>query len=198
MPIRQALLMLAALGVAWLTGCQNSGVEKPYPITGEVKLDDAPMQSGEVIFEMAGKVPRQFEVNNGQFRGEAPPGQYVVRINSYITGQFLEQPTGPGAENASPPRENIVDPQFNTASKLTVEVKANNSNQFSFTASNAARPLTSRAGPLTVPVPAHHASRHSDCRSRRCTAALIRLTRFFGPCGLRPHGARGKLTRQFQ
>jgi hypothetical protein len=135
MPIRQALLMLAALGVAWLTGCQNSGVEKPYPITGEVKLDDAPMQSGEVIFEMAGKVPRQFEVNNGQFRGEAPPGQYVVRINSYITGQFLEQPTGPGAENASPPRENIVDPQFNTASKLTVEVKANNSNQFSFTAS---------------------------------------------------------------
>jgi hypothetical protein len=119
------LAVLWALSVS--SGCENKSGPPAVPVSGAVTLDGQPLTEGFLYFKTieTGALDR-FDIHDGEFKGNAQVGARRVEIcaNRPKTVEI------DGADVVVP--ENIIDPSFNTASKLTVEVSLDGPNRFRF------------------------------------------------------------------
>lgn len=116
------------LALALMLGCGSSGNQ---PTTGTVTLDGEPLVSAEIIFtpEDGGRPAVAETDSSGNFEliykvGEmgAPPGKYVVRIQTSTTTYDED-----GEETMI---EEKLPAKYNRQSTLTCEVKAGEVNHF--------------------------------------------------------------------
>jgi len=96
-------------------------------VKGTVNIDGKPMASGDVIFNIAGELPKGFTVTNGKFSGEAYEGKNRVDVISNKDGPPLS--TDPN----TPTKINVVSPKYaGERSILNAEVKTGGANDFKF------------------------------------------------------------------
>ena len=112
-----------------LLGCGSGGQkgpEKTFPVKGTVKLDGKPMPDGEIAFSTPGNPPKISPIKDGAFTAEAYEGKNRVEISAYKEGP--PSTTDPNEKT----KINTVDAQFNFESKLTADVTAQGTKEFSF------------------------------------------------------------------
>lgn len=99
-------------------GCGGSG---KINIHGKVTLDGQPVANGAIRFTTTdGKgQPVGGVIKDGEYEAEVPPGSYKVEINS-SKAVAKRKGEGPGGERF----EECIPSQYNSASKLTVQVKS--------------------------------------------------------------------------
>lgn len=122
-------------------GCGQSNPLARQAVSGRVTFDGVPLDQGTISFspETKGSVGGGATVKNGVYAIAAaqglPPGKYTVRINSIVPNAVkakmssvptVDGPNGPGIER--------IAAAYNMASKITVEVVAGRSSEFSFDA----------------------------------------------------------------
>ena len=123
-------------------GCGQSNPLARQAVSGHVTFDGAPLDQGTISFspEAKGSVGGGATVKNGVYAIPAvqglPPGKYIVRINSIVPNTAgkakmssvptVDGPNGPGIER--------IAAAYNMASKITIEVVAGRSSEFSFEA----------------------------------------------------------------
>lgn len=145
------MMVLGKAGLGWrvwaatgllmfgMAGC--GGEEDPtIPVWGKVTVDGVPVKHGDI--EFGGKqnqgLRRGAMIENGEYR-TAPfqglqPGEFVVRIFS-VPSQ--DAPAGgdalPGDEELGPAAtRDVIPPEYNMRSKVTVTVTAEGPNEFNF------------------------------------------------------------------
>jgi hypothetical protein len=131
------------LGLAVVSGCGPRSDK--LPVSGEVKLDGAPLESGAIRLTSIGGEKVQATgafIENGEF--EIPqskglsPGTYHVEINSpnEDAPPVMDRatPGGPGI----PTQPDRIPPEYNINSKQRVEVIADGENHFVFDIKSAA------------------------------------------------------------
>ncbi len=144
MSIHDCFLHGILFSAVLLCGCTNGNPLNRQQISGQVTLDGNPLEQGIVEFspQQPGGVSSGTAIKDGRYVIEAdkglPPGNYLVRLYSSSTGgDGSASPAGTGMPGPSPrgattvARERIPS-QYNTASKLIVEVKEGESNTFDF------------------------------------------------------------------
>lgn len=91
-----------------LSGCQNSAQTAPAQakVSGTVNLDGKPMESGEILFSVAGQGPRTLEIKNGTFSGEVFTGKNRVEVMLQTDG-----PPNPMDPNTRI-KVNAISPEF--------------------------------------------------------------------------------------
>jgi hypothetical protein len=132
------------LGLAVLSGCGPRSDK--LPVSGEVKLDGAPLESGAIRLTSTGGEKVQATgafIENGAF--EIPqskglsPGTYHVEINSpnEDAPPVMDRatPGGPGI----PTQPDRIPPEYNINSKQRVDVTADGENHFVFDIKSTAR-----------------------------------------------------------
>jgi hypothetical protein len=134
---------LTAVGLIVSNGC-GSRSDK-LAVSGEVKLNGAPLESGAIRLTSIGGEKVQATgafIENGQFdipqsKGLSP-GTYHVEINSPNDDappvMDRATPTGPGI----PTQPDRIPPEYNIDSKQRVEVTADGENHFAFDIKNPA------------------------------------------------------------
>jgi hypothetical protein len=132
------------LGLAVLSGCGPRSDK--LPVSGEVKLDGAPLDSGAIRLTSTGGEKVQATgafIENGEFdipqsKGLSP-GTYHVEINSpnEDAPPVMDRatPGGPGI----PTQPDRIPPEYNINSKQRVEVTADGENHFVFDITSTAR-----------------------------------------------------------
>src|SRR5688572_27465169 len=141
--MRCPVIALAMLGLAVLSGCGPRSDK--LPVSGEVKLDGTPLDSGAIRLTSIGGEKVQASgafIENGEF--EIPqskglsPGAYHVEINSpnEDAPPVIDRatPGGPGI----PTQPDRIPPEYNINSKQRVEVTADGENHFIFDIKSAA------------------------------------------------------------
>jgi hypothetical protein len=133
-------LVLAAGLLA--AGCSGGDDLPREPVSGTVTLDNQPLADGVIQFTPAEKaatgpsaVPGGGEIKGGKFsiprdRGLVP-GKYNVAINSAEKSERTK-PQQVGGGKVDLPKE-LIPAEYNSATKLTAEVKRGGSNDFTFT-----------------------------------------------------------------
>jgi hypothetical protein len=110
-------------------------------ISGEVKLDNAPLDNGSIRFASiegekifaTGAMITNGEYHIPQEKG-LPPGTYRVEINAPDTNApLVRYPSAPGEPAAPPTAPERIPAEYNTNSKHTVEVAPDDDNHFVFT-----------------------------------------------------------------
>jgi hypothetical protein len=137
------LFLTASLAVS-IPGCGGSDQDtRPrQAISGEVTLDGTPLVEGQITFDPKSKadgVPAFSKITDGRFsidRDAGPtPGKYFVRIEA------IDPSTAPAAAVKKPGEirkfdlpgpKSIIPPQYNTATALDAEVKADAPNTYKF------------------------------------------------------------------
>jgi hypothetical protein len=135
--MRRSLMVITSLGLAVACGCGPRSDK--LPITGEVKLDGAPLASGSIRLTSIGGEKVQATgayIEEGHFdipqsKGLSP-GTYHVEINSpnEDAPPIIDRatPSGPGI----PTQPDRIPPEYNINSKQRVEVTADGENHFVF------------------------------------------------------------------
>ena len=135
--MRCRLIAFSMLGLAVVCGCGPRSDK--LPVSGEVKLDGVPLESGAIRLTSIGGEKVQATgafIENGQF--EVPqskglsPGTYHVEVNSpnEDAPPIMDRatPGGPGI----PTQPDRIPPEYNINSKQRVEVTADGENHFVF------------------------------------------------------------------
>lgn len=131
---------VAAVMVALTLGCGGASDSLGRrPISGKVTLAGQPLAQGTISFDPIGKgTSSGAQITNGEYSipqaSGLPPGQYIVRISSPIGG--TEAPEVPG-ESDQVAKEQIPS-EYNSNSKLKVEVTPAGKNTFDFSILQAA------------------------------------------------------------
>lgn len=122
--------------LAVFVGCGAENRLGRLPVSGQVTLDGAPLDFGSITFvpQGGGTISSGATIVDGKYSmPEAkglPPGDYVVRINASKSSDNSDRAmdaAGPG-----PLSIERIAPAFNTRSKLTVRVIADQVAQFDF------------------------------------------------------------------
>jgi hypothetical protein len=141
--MRYQLIVFSMLGLAVACGCGPRSDK--LPVSGEVKLDGVPLDTGAIRLTSIGGEKVQATgafIENGQFdipqsKGLSP-GTYHVEINSPNEDKppVMDRatPGGPGI----PTQPDRIPPEFNINSKQRVEVTADGENHFVFDIKSAA------------------------------------------------------------
>jgi hypothetical protein len=134
---RSGVLTLV-IAVTILVGCGPRSDR--LAISGEVALDNVPLDSGSIRFASEGgeKIfATGAMIANGEYHipqeKGLPPGTYRVEINSPDTkAPLITYPRAPGEPAAPPTAPERIPPDFNTHSKHTIEVTPDGDNHFVF------------------------------------------------------------------
>jgi hypothetical protein len=135
---RNAIILAGILALG-LSGCEGRTDDLPREaVSGSVKLDGQPLAKGIIQFApTSDKVTTtaRGEIIDGNYsisRAEGlVPGTYKVAISAFDNVEGAKALHGaPG--KVGPPPKNIVPKQYNTASKLTAEIKGGQDNTFPF------------------------------------------------------------------
>jgi hypothetical protein len=114
-------------------------------ISGEVKLNGVPVDSGSIRFSStggqklfaSGAVIKDGEYHIPQEKG-LPPGTYHVEINAPDTkAPKVSVRLAPGEPLSPPTAPDRIPPDYNTESKHTVDVSASDKNHFVFEVVNS-------------------------------------------------------------
>jgi len=141
-------LCVASLSLAFLMslGCGGSGMTK---VDGAVTLDGKPLEDGSISFEPAdGKGPTAGgTIEAGEYAIEVPPGSKIVRITATkVVGQkpmYKGRPDSPMMEI----RKDIIPPEYNTKSTLTLNVESSPTpGNFDLKSASAAKAGAAKAG----------------------------------------------------
>lgn len=131
--VTPSALLLCGVLSSLLAGCGTSNELGRLPVSGTVQLDGQPLDSGTISFQPTGQTGTSAgsAIEAGQYNIAAerglPPGTYLVRISA---------PSGTAAPSEMPGesvvQEERIPAAWNTDSNETVEVKAGETNTFSF------------------------------------------------------------------
>jgi hypothetical protein len=118
-----------------LTGCNREGASL-YGLSGTVRFRDAPLAHGNILLESVDPAnPGQSgaTISEGAFtipknRG-LKPGTYIVRIHSADL-VFKDENQAPGESNRL--AKERIPSHWNAESKETIEVRADDKNEFDF------------------------------------------------------------------
>jgi hypothetical protein len=128
-------VVLAALLPTIVAGCGDSGPRR-YPVSGTITFDDKPLPDGEVIFFPAdgSAQPDAGKIADGKFSFRSLPGKKRVEIRADRLSKTKTIPVDGGGGKAKwiPAREVYIPPQYNTESKLFVEVQPDGPRDFDF------------------------------------------------------------------
>ena len=139
---------LTVIVIVAMVGCGGEIGPARYPISGEVKIDGQPLESGTITFLPESKqIAVSSEFSSGLYsfrRSEGPTaGRYLVEIVSVKpTGKIIRHPDLP-SETLEEVR-NIIPTQYNTKTLLKVEVKPDIENKFNFELSSREKPSPKR------------------------------------------------------
>jgi hypothetical protein len=100
-------------------------------VTGTVTLNDQPLQNGTITFLPADGATASAAgvITDGKYRVEMPPGEKRVLISAMqVVGQRQVYEGDPDSPVVDEVRE-MIPPQYNAASTLTVDVQAGNHKQ---------------------------------------------------------------------
>lgn len=116
--------LLAILALSSLAGCSGSDpARREYPVTGTVKFDGQPVETGSVLFRAVDGDQRGFSgaIQNGNYELKATAGKMKVQITAtrIIPGKFQE--LNPGEK--SPVGEMYIPDRYNSQTELTAEVQ---------------------------------------------------------------------------
>jgi hypothetical protein len=136
--LRRICAWFSVIGIVLMSGCgpRSDRLE----VTGNVKLDGAPLDQGSIRFTSTGTEKLSASgatIANGEFHlpqeKGLPPGAYLVDISSPDTSAPLAVQKSPPGEPALPPtaRERIP-AEYNSDSKHTIDVTADGDNHFEF------------------------------------------------------------------
>jgi hypothetical protein len=136
-------IALTIVGAIVVSGCGPRSDK--LPVTGEVKLNGAPLASGAIRLTSIGGEKVQATgafIEDGQFdipqsKGLSP-GTYHVEINSpnEDAPPIMDRPAGGGP--GIPTQPDRIPPEYNINSKEKVEVEADGENHFVFDIKNPA------------------------------------------------------------
>ena len=128
----------SVLGIVMFAGCgpRSDRLE----VTGNVKLDGAPLDQGSIRFTSTGTeklVASGAAIANGEFivpqEKGLPPGTYLVDISSPdTTGQLVVHKSAPGEPVLPPTARERIPAEYNSESKHTVDVAEDGDNHFEF------------------------------------------------------------------
>jgi hypothetical protein len=132
-----SLTAVAALALALaIAGCGGDGVPRE-PVSGKVTLDGSPLETGLITFTpedlklpAAGTVIKDGSYSMGRSDGPCPGPNKVTISSRKPTGKKLKSDDFPGT-TVDEMRE-IIPPQYNSDSRLGVEVKKAGENRFDF------------------------------------------------------------------
>jgi hypothetical protein len=125
--LRSATSLAVLLGLSTVIACEKQSGTPVVPVSGTVNLDGQPLTEGFLYFKtiQTGALER-FDINDGEFKGNAQVGTRRVEIcanrpkTMEIDGAAVEV------------QENVIDPSFNTESKLIAQVSSEGPNRFRF------------------------------------------------------------------
>jgi hypothetical protein len=145
-------------------GCGDGKLEQlPVAnVSGTVKLDDKPIENGNIIFSTDGRPPQIIPIRSGAFSGTAMVGQNKVQISAKrasatagrLSPQILdrmksEQANAAKNPNATQPpagmsgagggEEETIPAVYNSMSKETRVVESGGANKFDFVLSSKAK-----------------------------------------------------------
>jgi hypothetical protein len=129
------LLRLGAAPVLMAVVISTSGCGQEndrLPLTGKVRWQGRPIEKGSIVFVPTGghRGPKiGAKISEGDYRVEAErgatPGTFRVEVRS-VTGEYPHSPTDvrPQARAAAPSLQLTIPPEYNTHSRLTAAVSA--------------------------------------------------------------------------
>lgn len=113
-----------------ISGC---GPKKPVvqvaTVKGQVKLDDKPMEEGEILFVVQGQIPRTLPIKAGAYSGEVVAGPSRVEIRAYKDAAPImmgDQIANKGS------KENYIPAKFNSESTLTADMSGGGAKEFNY------------------------------------------------------------------
>jgi hypothetical protein len=115
-----------------LAGC-GSGEIPRYQVTGTVTIDGEPVEEGEIYFhDVAREVDSDHgQIVDGEYTFRAKAGKKRVEITAFKLIGVTEIEGRPDKSGA-PILEALIPPEYNTMSKLTVDVEPDDQNEFPF------------------------------------------------------------------
>lgn len=122
-------LLLAGLAIMFVIGAGGCRRDGRVTCTGSVTYAGAPVERGVVGFvDDATRASEGAVIENGRFTIRTRPGSFRVQIRGARPLPPDRQPPPP----APTCYEDFIPEQFNTASTLTVEVRASGPHEFTF------------------------------------------------------------------
>lgn len=124
-----------------MVGCGTPNALDRQAISGNVTLDGTPLDEGTIEFLPLGPEGRAggAVIRRGSYAIEGAkglvPGKYTVRISSAASNREIDLHAPPGPTLPVMSKERIP-PQYNTETKLVVEVKKEQSKTFDFALSS--------------------------------------------------------------
>jgi len=128
---RLAAILVGCSAIVLFVSCQARDPLGRRPISGTVTFNGAPLEEGSISFQpleqgttSSGAMIRLGKYAITRDKG-LPPGKYRVVINAIKpgTGTYLPEGKMPGEEVGTPPVE-LIPAAWNTSSKNTIEVSA--------------------------------------------------------------------------
>jgi hypothetical protein len=122
------------VGLAAIAGCGGDGASG-VTVSGTVTLDNAPLETGMITFLPSdGKgASAGATITNGKYRTKIEPGPKKVSIISEkVIGQTPRDPADPTGEQITQTQQ-IIPPQYNDQTTLTLDVPAGGKNDADFT-----------------------------------------------------------------
>ncbi len=124
------LCALAAFGCG---GDKRAADVKRVKVSGSVKLDGKPMQTGRIVFDpQNGQAPASMAILDGKYEDLAPIGKCKVAITSSkkTTMREITKMDGPGYDEVM--EINLLPDRYNAKSEITKEITAEGPNVFDF------------------------------------------------------------------
>lgn len=127
-----------------LTGCGDNPLKR-QAIEGIVQLDGTAMPQGNIEFvpQSPQGVSSGTAITDGHYQIEEtkglPPGEYLVRIFSSTKSEAPRTPEEAALPAGHRPGWELVDPRFNTATTLSVQILPEAENVFDFDVESARR-----------------------------------------------------------
>jgi hypothetical protein len=141
---RIAIAPLIVTALWLMSGCGGSS-QGPYAISGSVNVDGAPLEKGNISFQPTQQQPTSSGavVSGGKFtvprESGLMVGNYRVVVNAAVpgTGGQVNPEALPG-DPPAPPKE-MIPPDWNVASKQSIDVKSEGPFAFDFEISTKAK-----------------------------------------------------------
>lgn len=134
---RHATKRIMLLAACWLAvaGCGGSGPQR-YAVSGTITFDGKPLPDGEIIFFPTDDVPQPDagKIADGKYAVLSLPGKKRVEIRADRPSATKTIATGgeTGKVTWIPAREVYIPAQYNTRSKLSIEVLPAGPREFDF------------------------------------------------------------------
>lgn len=141
-----ALGKLVLLGLlVFAVGCSKDNPLGRCALSGSVSLDGQPLAHGNIEFApssesgvSSGSIVQEGRFEIPELRG-LPPGKYRVRVFASQVGSVPRTPEEAALPAAHRPGVERVAAEFNTASKLKIEVQGGDSNEFDIRVMSSAK-----------------------------------------------------------